>query len=213
MYSKGPKRVRRRLAHSSSNCLQPYTARKFSPVESSLLHRGWTMVNIVTSSPYASAGLTTAKTTDRTSHRRLLPPRFGVISVCRLLEAPGKRGRGPRHAGVDGQCHPELAGHASEAKVGEKASEETTPSSRLAVKQRCWFSILKTRMLLIRNGSNRAQKAIVKPACEQCNDDESPRWRNGPGGPRTLCNVCGLLYKKRLSSITQRRHIEVQEIA
>ncbi|KAI0020972.1 hypothetical protein F4780DRAFT_306895 [Xylariomycetidae sp. FL0641] len=33
--------------------------------------------------------------------------------------------------------------------------------------------------------------------CSMCNRTETPRWRSGPGGDGTLCNVCGLLYRKR----------------
>ncbi|KAK4451535.1 hypothetical protein QBC34DRAFT_401275 [Podospora aff. communis PSN243] len=33
--------------------------------------------------------------------------------------------------------------------------------------------------------------------CLECGADESPRWRRGPSGALTLCNVCGLLFAKR----------------
>lgn len=32
--------------------------------------------------------------------------------------------------------------------------------------------------------------------CLQCGSIESPEWRTGPGGSRTLCNACGLLFAK-----------------
>lgn len=34
-------------------------------------------------------------------------------------------------------------------------------------------------------------------ACKTCGIMDTPRWRDGPAGPLTLCNVCGLLYAKR----------------
>ncbi|RBQ79912.1 hypothetical protein FVER14953_08570 [Fusarium verticillioides] len=34
-------------------------------------------------------------------------------------------------------------------------------------------------------------------SCEFCHVTETPKWRSGPSGRRTLCNVCGLLYAKR----------------
>ncbi|KAK4189071.1 hypothetical protein QBC35DRAFT_367847, partial [Podospora australis] len=34
-------------------------------------------------------------------------------------------------------------------------------------------------------------------ACKKCGVINTPRWRDGPAGPLTLCNVCGLLYAKR----------------
>lgn len=36
-------------------------------------------------------------------------------------------------------------------------------------------------------------------SCTVCNKTDTPRWRDGPGGRRTLCNVCGLIYVKRQS--------------
>ncbi|VUC23746.1 unnamed protein product [Clonostachys rosea] len=34
--------------------------------------------------------------------------------------------------------------------------------------------------------------------CHECRSETTPRWRKGPDGPGTLCNVCGLLYAKRM---------------
>eukprot|EP01087_Luapelamoeba_hula_P022026 TRINITY_DN780_c0_g1_i1.p1 TRINITY_DN780_c0_g1~~TRINITY_DN780_c0_g1_i1.p1 ORF type:complete len:801 (-),score=148.76 TRINITY_DN780_c0_g1_i1:240-2642(-) len=33
--------------------------------------------------------------------------------------------------------------------------------------------------------------------CLECGVAETPEWRRGPQGPRTLCNACGLRYAKR----------------
>lgn len=32
--------------------------------------------------------------------------------------------------------------------------------------------------------------------CHECGCVESPEWRRGPNGPKTLCNACGLRYSK-----------------
>ncbi|CRK18276.1 hypothetical protein BN1723_016448 [Verticillium longisporum] len=34
--------------------------------------------------------------------------------------------------------------------------------------------------------------------CQQCGTAVSPQWRRGPDGADTLCNVCGLLYARRM---------------
>eukprot|EP00250_Pteridium_aquilinum_P019991 c24657_g1_i2 orf=27-1769(-) len=31
--------------------------------------------------------------------------------------------------------------------------------------------------------------------CEHCLSQKTPQWREGPGGPKTLCNACGVRYK------------------
>lgn len=48
---------------------------------------------------------------------------------------------------------------------------------------------------------NRQSDISSMAACKKCGVMDSPRWRAGPAGPATLCNVCGLLYAKR-----SRRH-------
>jgi hypothetical protein len=52
-----------------------------------------------------------------------------------------------------------------------------------------------------------AQKKRVKKnkkkdyLCMMCSTSESPEWRNGPKGPKTLCNSCGLRWAKNKRSV------------
>lgn len=32
--------------------------------------------------------------------------------------------------------------------------------------------------------------------CVHCHNTETPLWRTGPDGPKTLCNACGVRFKK-----------------
>lgn len=32
--------------------------------------------------------------------------------------------------------------------------------------------------------------------CAHCGTTKTPLWRNGPGGPKSLCNACGIRFKK-----------------
>jgi GATA zinc finger len=45
-------------------------------------------------------------------------------------------------------------------------------------------------------GLTRSQKAAPPGRCHSCNRAETPEWRRGPDGARTLCNACGLHYAK-----------------
>ncbi|ROT35481.1 hypothetical protein SODALDRAFT_67546 [Sodiomyces alkalinus F11] len=45
--------------------------------------------------------------------------------------------------------------------------------------------------------SSRRRQSSVRFACHACHRVETPQWRPGPGGPGTLCNVCGLVYARR----------------
>ncbi|KAG1239452.1 hypothetical protein G6F68_018623 [Rhizopus microsporus] len=39
--------------------------------------------------------------------------------------------------------------------------------------------------------------------CTDCGTTESPEWRKGPNGPKTLCNACGLRWSKKQKSEQQ----------
>ncbi|KAL0089410.1 GATA-type zinc finger transcription factor [Phycomyces blakesleeanus] len=47
----------------------------------------------------------------------------------------------------------------------------------------------------------RGKRATFQGRCHSCNISETPEWRRGPDGARTLCNACGLHYAK----ITRKR--------
>ncbi|KZV69275.1 hypothetical protein PENSPDRAFT_652483 [Peniophora sp. CONT] len=46
--------------------------------------------------------------------------------------------------------------------------------------------------------SEQHQPAEPGQACLGCGANQTPEWRRGPLGPRTLCNACGLVYAKML---------------
>lgn len=43
-----------------------------------------------------------------------------------------------------------------------------------------------------------ALKCCKRVICKNCGASQTPQWRCGPEGPRTLCNACGVRYKKGL---------------
>ncbi|KAJ4727756.1 GATA transcription factor [Melia azedarach] len=36
----------------------------------------------------------------------------------------------------------------------------------------------------------------IKKSCIDCRTTRTPLWRSGPAGPRSLCNACGIRYRK-----------------
>ncbi|OBZ90229.1 GATA zinc finger domain-containing protein 10 [Choanephora cucurbitarum] len=42
----------------------------------------------------------------------------------------------------------------------------------------------------------RGRRPAFQGRCHSCNISETPEWRRGPDGARTLCNACGLHYAK-----------------
>ena len=55
-------------------------------------------------------------------------------------------------------------------------------------------------------GSNKKKRRTISSAnghpgtCSHCGTTDTPEWRKGPLGPRSLCNACGLRYAKSLKT-------------
>ncbi|AET03916.1 putative transcription factor C2C2-GATA family [Medicago truncatula] len=45
-------------------------------------------------------------------------------------------------------------------------------------------------------GSNSNNDSLLARRCASCDSTSTPLWRNGPRGPKSLCNACGIRYKK-----------------
>ncbi|XP_008805393.2 GATA transcription factor 19-like [Phoenix dactylifera] len=41
-----------------------------------------------------------------------------------------------------------------------------------------------------------ADPVLLARRCANCDTTSTPLWRNGPRGPKSLCNACGIRYKK-----------------
>ncbi|GAA5862492.1 hypothetical protein JCM3774_002535 [Rhodotorula dairenensis] len=53
-----------------------------------------------------------------------------------------------------------------------------------------------------KRGRHRPDGPVFKPnvkACESCGTINSPEWRKGPSGVKSLCNACGLRYARHVS--------------
>ncbi|KAI9077846.1 hypothetical protein K1719_040192 [Acacia pycnantha] len=53
----------------------------------------------------------------------------------------------------------------------------SVPSSRINMKRSSW------------------QQSIIHRKCMHCQVTKTPQWREGPMGPKTLCNACGVRYR------------------
>ncbi|KAL8276219.1 hypothetical protein RQP46_011380 [Phenoliferia psychrophenolica] len=65
-------------------------------------------------------------------------------------------------------------------------------------------------------GSGKSSRAKAEPiskvgpkACESCGIINSPEWRKGPSGVKSLCNACGLRYAR---SVARKNKIEKGEV-
>ncbi|KAJ6421760.1 hypothetical protein OIU84_029032 [Salix udensis] len=48
-----------------------------------------------------------------------------------------------------------------------------------------------------RNGGGVSGEVEDKKACTDCKTTKTPLWRGGPAGPKSLCNACGIRYRKK----------------
>lgn len=46
------------------------------------------------------------------------------------------------------------------------------------------------------DGPHKRRKGSKRMSCRQCGTHNTPQWRMGPEGPRTLCNACGVRFTK-----------------
>ena len=56
--------------------------------------------------------------------------------------------------------------------------------------------------------TSHVQRAAPPGRCHSCNRIDTPEWRRGPDGARTLCNACGLHYAK----LERKRQLEARSI-
>ncbi|KAL1848365.1 hypothetical protein Daus18300_013611 [Diaporthe australafricana] len=54
----------------------------------------------------------------------------------------------------------------------------------------------------------RRGRAAPPGRCHSCNRIDTPEWRRGPDGARTLCNACGLHYAK----LERKKQIDAKNI-
>ncbi|KAI9113466.1 hypothetical protein K1719_015393 [Acacia pycnantha] len=47
-----------------------------------------------------------------------------------------------------------------------------------------------------KGGSSSSNDPLLARRCANCDTTSTPLWRNGPRGPKSLCNACGIRYKK-----------------
>ncbi|XP_050203545.1 GATA transcription factor 16-like [Mercurialis annua] len=50
------------------------------------------------------------------------------------------------------------------------------------------------------SGTSSSHCNELKKICVDCQTTRTPCWRSGPDGPKTLCNACGIRYRKKSRS-------------
>ncbi|KAK4774053.1 hypothetical protein SAY87_029072 [Trapa incisa] len=94
--------------------------------------------------------------------------------------------------------------------IGRRVHEGSCHERRSSISTLCW-DILRTTSSSKNNPtassaavSNKAAgrcggeggDPLVARRCANCDTTSTPLWRNGPRGPKSLCNACGIRFKK-----------------
>ncbi|XP_038978983.1 GATA transcription factor 15-like [Phoenix dactylifera] len=48
-------------------------------------------------------------------------------------------------------------------------------------------------------------------SCADCRTTKTPLWRGGPSGPKSLCNACGIRYRKKRRAVLGHKEGERRE--
>jgi len=82
--------------------------------------------------------------------------------------------------------------------------EATTPYTSQSTPSNGYTTTLKALKAGILEPRSSRRKYVTQKlqkhriVCHECHTKSTPQWRSGPEGPGTLCNVCGLLFAKRV---------------
>ncbi|XP_010493945.1 PREDICTED: GATA transcription factor 23-like [Camelina sativa] len=44
------------------------------------------------------------------------------------------------------------------------------------------------------------EEKVITRCCSDCKTTKTPMWRGGPTGPKSLCNACGIRFRKQRRS-------------
>ncbi|KAK9136343.1 hypothetical protein Syun_015673 [Stephania yunnanensis] len=62
------------------------------------------------------------------------------------------------------------------------------------------------------NIANNNGDPLLARRCANCDTTSTPLWRNGPRGPKSLCNACGIRYKKEERRATAAANVSSSNV-
>ncbi|KAK2426734.1 GATA transcription factor [Trifolium repens] len=81
-------------------------------------------------------------------------------------------------------------------------TEDEEKRNRCSVKNFCWdlltpkqYNSVQSQTKVTRANNNNNDSLLAR-RCANCDTTSTPLWRNGPRGPKSLCNACGIRFKK-----------------
>ncbi|KAK4055054.1 hypothetical protein OIO90_003395 [Microbotryomycetes sp. JL221] len=106
------------------------------------------------------------------------------------------------------QHHPNSTG--SSAAVGVAASSTSDPGQDSASTEARDKSDIEKAKRKARREANKSKNGPI--ACQSCGIVNSPEWRKGPDGTKSLCNACGLRYARSVARKTKAAEAELSGV-
>ncbi|KAJ7953008.1 GATA transcription factor [Quillaja saponaria] len=82
----------------------------------------------------------------------------------------------------------------------QRSRHKTGGGSSTYVSNFCWDFLKSKQSHSESNNNYNSSSSNVDPLlarrCANCDTTSTPLWRNGPRGPKSLCNACGIRFKK-----------------
>ncbi|KAL5122664.1 GATA transcription factor 18 [Glycine soja] len=109
----------------------------------------------------------------------------------------------PSHSSVD--CTLSLGTPSTRLTQDEDDNKRHRHQRRSGVTSFCWDllhsnhnnnNITQSQSKSSSRGSNNNNDSLLARRCANCDTTSTPLWRNGPRGPKSLCNACGIRFKK-----------------
>lgn len=115
-----------------------------------------------------------------------------AASTAAHAEAGVRRAQGSSNQAAS---HSRLASPGSNMTSPPDTDASVSDSEELSGSDSGGTNTKRRRVVKGKRGGGRRPRRMV---CRNCGAHQTPQWRCGPEGPRTLCNACGVRYKKGL---------------
>lgn len=76
-----------------------------------------------------------------------------------------------------------------------ESDSETKLLNRVKKQRKGDLSLLSGDVEMKKSSSSSSQESVAPRKCMHCEVTKTPQWREGPMGPKTLCNACGVRYR------------------
>ncbi|KAF9970797.1 hypothetical protein BGZ73_006426, partial [Actinomortierella ambigua] len=145
----------------------------------------------------------------RDAHERLARGGYSSTSGHPNALTDGDGGRvGTPLSGATSLSHGYGSGARASIAVGPNSSSSSLPVS--GASNANGSSASRGTVTPYQKYKKRAKRMQPPGRCQSCNSSDTPEWRRGPDGARTLCNACGLHYAKLLKRQQQQLRISLE---